>query len=401
MYDLIVVGGGPAGSICARTAAQAGLDVLLLEKDKHPRYKLCGGALSKRVEDLLDFDIDHIIERTVSSIKLAAGYDQSSTWTREDTTGILVKREKFDQVLFQHAKNSGAETIENCRVIRVEQTRRGLRVLARGDSFKGHLVVGADGVNSIVAKTLSIREKWPADAVALCIGGEAKLSVEEMSRVITDSKGMSNPALEIYFGLVKWGYGWCFPHSNHLNIGIGCRMSQNVDLKKHWSEFLKQLEIMKGIDIDIRNQSAFRIPLGGENRRVITRRSMLVGDAAGLVSPVTGEGIYYALKSGVLAAKIATKAVREKSPLLIRTYQDQLEKTIIEELSVAKFLAKMIFKSKKTISLALEVAEKDSIIRNYMIDFVTGLKPASEMKRKMMKHMLRHHPLKAIRIGLT
>ncbi|TXT53741.1 MAG: hypothetical protein BAJATHORv1_120036 [Candidatus Thorarchaeota archaeon] len=400
MHDLIVVGGGPAGAVCARTAAEAGLDVLLLEKEKHPRFKLCGGALSKRVEDLLDIDISPVIERRVKSVKISAGYDQSTTWTRDDTTGILVRRSDFDQLLVKHARDAGAEVIEQCKVLRVEQTRKGIRALAIGDSFKGRLVVGADGVNSTVARSLKIRERWDLKSVALCIGGDAILNRESMNKIMKDSEGNLNPALELYFGLVKWGYAWCFPHSDRLNIGIGCRMDQSISLKEEWEKFLSHFKKMRGVDFVIQNQSSFRVPFGGEKRRLTARRAVLIGDAAGLVSPVTGEGIYYALKSGMLAGNLAVQTVREKNPLVFRTYQERIERSIVEELSVAKFLAEMLFKSKNNISMAVEIAKDDLTIRNYMIDFVTGFRPASEMRRKMMKHMLRYHPLKAIRIGL-
>ncbi|MBE0526582.1 MAG: FAD-dependent monooxygenase, partial [Candidatus Thorarchaeota archaeon] len=101
--DLLVIGGGPAGAVCARRAALNGLDVVLVEKDHHPRPKPCGGALGPRTIAALDYDLSHLIERKFQAAKVHRGSGKTSTLTRKDLEGYLVKRNVFDSFLIDKA----------------------------------------------------------------------------------------------------------------------------------------------------------------------------------------------------------------------------------------------------------------------------------------------------------
>ena len=342
MHDLIVVGGGPAGAACARKAAEDDLDVLLLERSIHPRRKLCGGALTQRIANYLDPDYDKVVEGRISTAKIISPSGQPILAANNDVNISMVKRHRFDNYMIEKARSAGAEVIQDSRVVAIEQLRSSIRVLTEGYSYKGHLLVGADGVNGIVARSTNIRSKWPSDAVALCIQADVPMDTETITQMMSfqESKTL---ALEIYLGVSEWGYGWCFPKTDELSVGIGCRMDKIQSLRSSWKSFIVQLEKIKGVKLDTSTKSAFRVPFSPKIGRITTRRTMLVGDAAGLVSSLTGEGVYYAVRSGILAAEAASEAVEMKSPLHVKVYEHRIMQSLIPELKAADFIARILY----------------------------------------------------------
>lgn len=398
MYDLTVIGGGPAGATCARKAAEAGLDVVLIEKAKHPRKKPCGGALGPHVIRNLDIDISPVIERTFQAAAVHTLAGKTVILTNDELTGHLVKREKFDAYLLQRAKDAGVEVIEGIEVVGIEQLRSGIRALALGDSYKSHLLVGADGVNGISAKELGIRTKWDQERIALCIEAEVPMSQNEVESIMLTHN--SGPVIELCFGLVSWGYGWCFPKREGFSIGIGCRVDKSRNLKSAWKKHIERIEREKGIELDLTYRTSCRVPLGGKVNRCIARRSMLVGDAAGLVSPLTGEGISYAIESGALAAKVAIEAVATKSPLHVSEYDKYMKEGMSRELADSRMITGILNKSNKHTELLFQIVDEDPIMRDYLTDIVARIRPYSDLKVSLGKRLVTKHPLKAIKLGL-
>ena len=398
MHDLVVVGGGPAGTSCARAAALGGLDVLLIEKDVFPRDKLCAGALTQRVTGLLDFDIDPVVERLFSGGRVYSSSGDCLELRRNKYSGYLVKRAVFDSFLLDKAKDAGVEVAEGSKAVGVEQTRSAVRVLTLGDSYKAQLLVGADGVNGTVAKQVGVRTRWKSDAVALCIAADIPIEEDEINRCMSFSDADHSIGLDLHFGVVERGYGWCIPKKEELNIGIGCRMDKAANLRDRWRAFVKRVEERKGLSLDYPRYTAFRVPFGPPKNAYVARRTMIVGDAAGLVSPVSGEGIFYAIKSGQLAASVACEAAEMKKPYHVMTYGSSLTKTLLKELSAADFLAEMLHKSIRNADLLIQIAQEDPIMREYFIDIMAGTRPLEQVKRDIMKRMATNHPLKALKL---
>ncbi|MFW9965022.1 MAG: NAD(P)/FAD-dependent oxidoreductase [Candidatus Sifarchaeia archaeon] len=399
MYDLTVIGGGPAGATCARRAAELGLDVVLLEKAYHPREKPCGGALGPQTIRNLDLDITRVIERTFHAALVHIPSMKKVMLTSEDLTGYLVTRSKFDSFLLQMAADAGVEVLQGVEVVGLEQTRSGVRALAVGDSYKSHLLVGADGVNGIIAKELDIRSKWAPDKIALCISADVPMRVEEVESIMTTCESDGSPVIELFFDLLPWGYGWCFPKKHGFNIGIGCRMDRQENLQQNWEKLVRKLEKEKGLEFDMSNRVSYRVPLGDKLNQCTARRSMLIGDAAGLVSPLTGEGISYAIQSGKLAAKVASEAVNMKSPNHIAEYEDYLKKTIGQELIDTRWIAEILHKSDKHKELLFQIVAEDPVMRRYITNIVSRVATFSDMRVQIGKRMLSKHPLKSIRLG--
>ncbi|MHA2351747.1 MAG: NAD(P)/FAD-dependent oxidoreductase [Candidatus Thorarchaeota archaeon] len=154
------------------------------------------------------------------------------------------------------------------------------------------------------------------------------------------------------------------------------------------------------MEFDVSKRVSYRVPLGDKLGRSIARRSMLIGDAAGLVSPLTGEGISYAIQSGRLAAKIASEAVDTKTPRHVVEYDNHLKKTIGRELSDTRWISGILHKSHKHTDLLFQVAAEDPVMQTYLTDVVSRVTTLSEVRTKIVKRMLTKHPLKSIRLGL-
>lgn len=401
MYDLIVVGGGPAGAACARRAAQHGLSVVLLEKATHPRPKLCGGATNPRIHDLVDFDLTPVIENTFHAASIYAPSGRRVDCIRPDISGHTLKRGNFDHLFIRKAEEAGAEIIQGSPVVGIEHVKAGIRALVPGDSYRGRLLVGADGVNSITAKESAIREKWSNEKIGLCIAADVPMDPHELEHIMTVPNADSFIAIEMYFGIRNWGYAWCFPKHDEISIGVGCRLDKAINLREAWKTFVKRVEDTKEIEFDTSKKSAFRVPLAGPEPRLVARRTMLVGDAAGLVSPITGEGIYYAIASGIIAADIAKEAADLKQPSHVWEYEQRIRNSIGAELDSAKSIAGILYRSRKNLETVCRIAAKDPVMRDLMIDFVIGARGIKKSRRSLAKRLLCHHPIDAVRLGLS
>lgn len=397
-HDLIVVGGGPAGSTCARRSAQLGLDVLLIEKATHPRRKACGGGLTLRVKDGLDFDFSSVIEREECGLRLVSPSGIVVEEIRSETTGYTVRREDFDHLLFKKAEEAGAQVIQGSNVIDIAEDSTGVDVFTSGDNYRGRLLIGADGVNSTIGRRTGIHTGWKDDEVALCM--EASVPMDE-SKINELSGGPDNDGrilIEILFGAMPHGYAWIFAKRKEYSLGLGALVSELTDLKGKWKEFTSEFEKRAGVKLDMSDTTALRVPLCGMIENTCSKKVMLIGDAAGFVSPVTGEGIHYAIESARVAADVAHKIVSGKVDVNTMTYHNEMKNTIGKDLGIAKFLANIMFHSLKNMESVVKMAHDDEIMKKYTLDLIMGMYSNKEMRSKMMKRMLTKHPLKAIRM---
>ncbi|NWF94751.1 MAG: NAD(P)/FAD-dependent oxidoreductase [Candidatus Thorarchaeota archaeon] len=389
--DLIVVGGGPAGSACARTGAKAGLDVLVIEKQPHPRRKVCAGGFRSGLVDLLDFELSPAIERISCGAHLYAPSGTKVVCTKDMTTGYTAKRSVLDHFLLKKAEEAGAEVTSGVEVIDVTESSEAVTVhCSDGTSHAGKYVVGADGVNSRIARASGIKRQWRDDEIGLCIEAGVPMDQSEILRITHGPYDDDRVCIEIFFGGLQHGYGWCFPKKDEVSMGLGCLMPFAGGLKAAWARFIQKFEERNGVKLDLSTQSAMRVPLKGPIKNTITKRVMLVGDAGGFVSAATGEGIYYAIASGQMAAQTAADIIHGQASGT-HEYQTRWKNTIGRQLDVSNFLAGLLFNSEKNMELVIQMAARDDVIRGHMTDLISGLRPYSELRNSIMKRVLAKH----------
>ena len=289
-HDAIIVGAGPAGSVLGYELARSGVDVLVLEKEIIPRYKTCGGGINLRAARLLDFDLSPITERVVygGEVTYKLGHRFVKHYAEPDT--YMVMRDRFDRFLADRAVAAGAKVLDGRKVTRIEHNNGYVAVRCQDDAFKGRLIIGADGANSVVARHLGLME-----GVGMSVALEAEVDVSSSLPARWDSLAT------IYIGVIPGGYAWVFPKEDHLSIGVVGDVKYAHRLRQYYRRFLEAQDL--GVH-RVRQFKGHRMPMRRTGMDIQWGRGLLLGDAAGLIDPFSGDGIYYAIRSAHLAAPV-------------------------------------------------------------------------------------------------
>jgi len=330
LYDVVIVGTGPAGCLLAYELARAGWAVLLLEKKKLPRYKTCGGGLTQRALGLIPFDIDGIIEDRAHTIGLRVGYQTAFTQTFQSPAVHLVMRDRLDDRLAQHAVAKGAVLLDHTRFLSLSGPPGNLTIQTSAGPFRARVIVGADGVYSRVARQLQLPLTY---RIMPALEGELIVPPATLRRF----------AGTIYFdfGVTPGGYAWLFPKKNHLSAGILARRRSAKQLKPHFLQYLAKNGLRH--EVNIQSLRLHPIPCRPDRRnRYADERGLIVGDGTGLVDPVTGEGIFYALKSAGIAAKALKMHLKHRQPLT-HHYNRSIKMEIESETLRADILARILY----------------------------------------------------------
>ena len=326
--DVAVVGAGPAGSVCAYRLAQAGASVLLLDRARFPRDKPCGGGLTGRAMRELPIDVEDVIETRVDEFEFRLRY--GSTYRRKSRHPLVVmtQRARLDARLAAAAADAGAEFRDATKVDAIAREEAGSFTLNCGrERVRAELVVGADGANGKTSTQLEL-------------GGERTLGVALEGNVplttIDGTPYRDRAVLEL--ATVPGGYGWVFPKDDHLNLGVGGWESTGPRLRSD----LERLCQAHGTSSDaLENVRGHRLPLRRKGAPLAGGRAALIGDAAGLVDPVSGDGMFECFVSARLCSAAALDVLSGTEADLM-PYATTLEARL-GRLSAASWAAKHAF----------------------------------------------------------
>lgn len=358
-YDLIIAGAGPGGATAALSLAEAGLKVALLDKARFPRDKICGDALSGKVlyqlhrlhpsfaQHLRSFPptLEAWGIRFVAPNRqhLDIPFKADPDPLKEQAPGFTCTRWDFDDFLIKQVRNQpGIDLYENTPVKRVVPQGSEVLVETADTPFRAPLVMGADGAHSVVRKVINDRP-YPRDTYSAGV------------RAYFTGVGAFHPLYFIelhYLRELLPGYFWIFPLPNGAcNVGLGMLskdvQAQRANLKQRLHEIVQDHP-----DIAPRFARArqvgktlgFGLPLGGPQRQLSGHRCMLVGDAAALIDPFTGEGIGNAMISGHLAAQqaLACHEAQRFDDDFLQAYDKAVYQHLGSELRLSKSLQKLV-----------------------------------------------------------
>ena len=325
-YDVVIVGAGPSGSTAAKNLAENGKKVLIIDKQKFPRDKPCGGAIPTRVMKQFPYVEEFINSISYGSYTHSSSLKYTLKFVREKPLLATVIRKDFDDGLVKLAVNAGAMFL-NSKTVKDVTTQKDKAVLLLDDNEKieAKIVLGCDGMRSIVAEKTNLCKKM--DDICICVVQEQPMSTQQLQKYFTDKK--------IVHLFIKTqgiaGYGWVFPKKKHVNIGMG-QFESAVDsskarpnLKKSYKKYVELLKEKKMLpkDFPIENVKGGTLPVF-PIKKTYSDRVLICGDAAGFVNSITGEGIYYAMASGEMAANVALESLDsdDMSSEFLSKYQD-------------------------------------------------------------------------------
>jgi geranylgeranyl reductase family protein len=379
--DVLIVGAGPAGALAARHLARGGASVRLIDAS-HPREKPCGGGLTERsvaiAGDVLA-RLPHVVVERVRFESPPVGGDPYPSAPRrppsvtvdiprEDASGrraplVVVSRRDFDRVLVDDAREAGADLIPE-RAVDVRADRDAVWVTTRHRRWRGRFLIGADGATSLVRRRL--HGPLPATHWSLAAGAFAA--------------GASSSDIIVRFVRRPPGYIWSFPRTDHLAIGIcaPADIGGVAVLRAHLDRWLAARDLTRGCAMTPYAWPIPSLPFQAWADGVPSgTRWLLVGDAAGLVDPLTREGIYYALRSGELAAQALLGSGVEPA----RDYAGVVQTELASELALSA-RARGTFFSPLVTRLWIDVLRESPRVRSLALRTVVGAVGYYHLRRR-------------------
>lgn len=367
-FDAVVAGAGPAGAIAARDLARRGARVALVD-GSHPREKPCGGGVTGRALELVGTRVAEWAGQDIDAIAFEAGGRTAritlASPARSGDGGLKIfSREAFDAALLRQAVEAGATHVQ-ARVQTIARHGGQWRITAGAESLTAPWLLGADGPAGIVRKQVF----RPFERRQLSIAAGSYVEAVDIREIV------------IGFSDEPRGYLWSFPRPGHLAVGTCAQANETTTAQMHAATD-RWLDGYAPAAGRARRRYAWPIP-SLDARDLDAERPagdgwLLLGDAAGLVDPITREGIFFALRSGMLAGA----ALGSASPAQV--YADEVRDELHDELRRAARLKAGFFRPRFT-SLLLDGLTGSASIRDVMLDLVAGRQPYRGLKRRLLR----------------
>ena len=313
-FDVLVVGAGPAGSTAAYRLVKAGASVLLADKARFPRDKPCGGGLTMRAVRQLPFSVEPVVEDRTRRVRVGLDFRGRFERTTEQPLVLMTQRARLDAFLAEQAAQAGAEFQDGARVNDLELLDDGVRATVNGRKVGAQWLLCADGVNGTSSRAIGLDGER---TYGVALEGNVPYGV------VDEDEYRGRLFLEL--ANVPGGYGWVFPKSDHVNVGVGGWEREGPRLRQHLARFCREYGISES---SLENVRGYRLPLLHARARLAKGHAALLGDAAGLVDPLSGDGIYEAF----LSARLAAEAVVAGD---LEAYDRELRRALSSQLAAA------------------------------------------------------------------
>jgi geranylgeranyl reductase family protein len=353
MTDVVIIGGGPSGSFAGINLLKKGYSVIIIDAAIFPRKKLCGGIFTKKSRDLVettipDFPLDKTIAYTTPHVRLL-NKKKTITDFNANTAFDMVDRTEFDFQLIEEFKKLGGVLHQGVRKYNLDMENNTIQFGTQTVTFK--YLIGADGANSKVRKLID--KSYKNDGFCM----DFYVPKEELPDY--------DNAIELFFNIVPNGYAWVISHGETVSLGFCDRISslKVADYKTIFEKFCRQVGYIGEMKYD-----SWPFSYGRAVNSPVKNNLLLVGDAAGLLEPITCEGIYYALYSGKLAADAIEENITGADPLIERSYLTRLS-DITQEMKAMHEDLDFLY-SKKIQKFGLKLATGHDNFFKYMTESV-------------------------------
>ena len=390
-YDVIIVGAGPAGSTAAKYLSEKGYKNLLLDKEKFPREKPCAGGVTLKVLNRFPYIKE---ENLIESFTFGGTLHSSSLKYKvkvesNEPYGALTLRKKFDHGLVKLASSCGTTFMDGKCVKNIRILKDKAKIfLDDGTNFESQIVIGADGIWSVIAKETGLSQG--GKKVGMSIFQEYPISSEVLNKYLGEIRKCH---IHLKFQGIA-GYGWVFPKKKQVNIGI-CELNQKINQEKdknnlkklynNYFDFLKKSKIIPN-DLAIGRLKGGSLPLF-PLEKTYSDRVLLCGDAAGLINPGSGEGIYFAMSSGEIAARIVSEALEadDTSEKFLSRYQKLWKNDFGKEI---EFILRSTRRRSKDREILVKFASKDEKLADMLLGTIKGRYSINEIKWKIISRLI-------------
>jgi geranylgeranyl reductase family protein len=365
--DVAVVGAGPAGATTALLLARAGWQVLLLERERLPRYKVCGGGVTRKALVALPCDVGDVLECAPTRARVTV----RGTSPVEIDTGAVAAwttmRDRFDSRIVAEALRAGAQLRDGCAVHGIADNQ----LFSAGETVTARVIVAADGAPSRLAAALGLpsgRRQTPAIEAEVSVAPEVLAAWQ--TTVLFD------------FAAAPGGYGWVFPKADHLSIGL-CSLHQKVSgLRERALGYVATL-LGEG-SYQVTRLRGHLLAVGGPAGPAHRGSALLVGDAAGLADPFLGEGIAYAVQSAGLAAQTIDRFLRGEIGDL-SPYSRALQQQFQREFRWADRLGRIVYRYPRATQV---IAMRNRYVAQVFLGILCGEQDYASLAPALLRHPL-------------
>jgi geranylgeranyl reductase family protein len=325
-FDVIIVGAGPGGSNAAAVALRGGLRVVQIDAATFPRVKPCAGGLTAKAAAALQPEFGALSALPFNAIEFNVWRHRGNRFGHRDPVLHTVCRPDFDNALVQRNLAHAEFTfVDGCRALRIDYDGRFTVTTTKG-ALTGRQLIGADGAYSVVNRTFRVSAPR-AFATALEINIPAPAGQSMV------------PCFD--YGAIDCGYGWVFPKSDHLSVGLYTVSPRTRQIRSQFLTYVRSKRLPVGGD-SLPDLEAFRVPVGGFRLTAPECPVYVVGDAGGFADALTGEGIYAALESGRLAGETAVRLACGCATH--RVYYRRLWRSVLCDTALTFFAARHFYK---------------------------------------------------------